>query len=94
MFSERAAPKVRLLEKAARAAVLVPHIPQEPARWVSLQGRAAIDAEAGQAAATRLAERSLRSPAVVAGAVDLFAQADFVRISLVPDRIRTYAEVY
>lgn len=93
MFSERKAPKIRLLAHDARASVLVTNIPPEPARWVSLEGRITIDDD-GQATGIRLAERYLQIPDAVAATAKLFRRAELVRLSLVPERIRTYAEIY
>lgn len=93
MFSERRVPKVRRLGVDSRASLLVTNIPPEPARWVSLEGRVAIDDD-GQGVGARLAERYLIDPRTVAATVKLFGRADLVRLSLVPERIRSYAEIF
>ena len=93
MFSERNVGKVRRLQKDPRASVLVTNIPPEPARWVSLEGRVVIGGD-GQEAAARLAPRYLVDPKIVAGTLKLFRHADLVRLSFVPDRIRSYAEIH
>jgi len=95
MFSERKAPKLARLVHDPRASVLVTNIPPEPARWVSLEGRVAVR-EGGYEAALRLLARYLPSLSATARARVLaqFEQADLVRLELVPDRIRTYAEIF
>ena len=92
MFAERQAPAVLRLEQDPRATVLVTHIPPEPARWVSLEGRVVIDPEFGQETAARLAERYLVDPESVAANLRRLQNADLVRLWFVPDRIRSYAE--
>ena len=93
MFSERNVGKVKRLQKDPRASVLVTNIPPEPARWVSLEGRVVISDD-GQEAAARLTPRYLVDPKIVAGTLKLFRHADLVRLSFVPDRIRSYAEIH
>jgi nitroimidazol reductase NimA-like FMN-containing flavoprotein (pyridoxamine 5'-phosphate oxidase superfamily) len=93
MFSERKAPKVGLLEKDPRVSLLVTNIPPEPARWVSLEGRVAID-DGGQEAGARLAARYLEDPTAIAGTIKMFRHVELVRLSIAPDRIRSYAEIY
>ena len=93
MFSERNVVKVKRLEKDPRASVLVTNIPPEPARWVSLEGRVLIS-DQGQEAAARLTERYLVDPKIVGATLKMFRHADLVRLSLVPERIHSYAEIY
>ena len=93
MFSERNVGKVKRLQKDPRASVLVTNIPPEPARWVSLEGRVVISDD-GQEAAARLTPRYLVDPKIVAVTLKMFRHADLVRLSFVPDRIRSYAEIH
>ena len=93
MVSERKVPKMRRLEKDPRASVLVTNIPPEPGSWVSLEGRVVVS-EGGQEAGERLIERYVVDPRMAAAFRKVFRKSDLVRLSLVPDRIRTYAEVY
>jgi PPOX class probable F420-dependent enzyme len=93
MFSERGARKVRRLQKDPRASVLVTNVPPEAPRWVSLEGRIAIDPLAGLEAAARLAERYLLEPRAIAAALKELRHSDLVRLCLVPERIRSHAEV-
>ena len=66
MFSEWSAAKLRQLERDPRVSLLVTNIPPEPARWVSLEGRVAVDPLGGQETAARLpASASLRTPSCV-----------------------------
>ena len=92
MISERDVGKMRRLEKDPRASVLVTNIPPEPGSWVSLEGRIVLS-EGGQEAGERLIDRYVLDPRQAAGFRKVFRKADLVRLSLVPDRIRTYAEV-
>jgi nitroimidazol reductase NimA-like FMN-containing flavoprotein (pyridoxamine 5'-phosphate oxidase superfamily) len=93
MVSERKVPKIRRLQKEPRASVLVTNIPPEPGSWVSLEGRIAIT-EGGQATGERLIARYVDDVRIAAATRKAFRAADLVRLSFVPDRIRTYAEIY
>ena len=93
MISERDVGKMRRLAKDPRASVLVTNIPPEPGSWVSLEGQVAIS-EGGQEAGARLIDRYVVDPQQAAWFRKAFRNSDLVRLSLVPDRIRTYAEVY
>ena len=93
MISERQVGKIRRLQKDARASVLVTNIPPEPGSWVSLDGRIVIS-EGGQEAGERLIARYVVDPRAAAAFRRVFRRADLVRLSMIPDRIRTYAEVY
>ena len=93
MISERQVGKIRRLEKDPRASVLVTNIPPEPGSWVSLEGRVVVS-EGGQEAGERLIERYVLDPRAAAAYRKVFRNADLVRLSMSPDRIRTYAEIY
>jgi nitroimidazol reductase NimA-like FMN-containing flavoprotein (pyridoxamine 5'-phosphate oxidase superfamily) len=93
MFSERRSRTVLRLGQDPRASLLVANIPPEPARWVSLAGRVVIDPGLGQEAAARLAARYLLDPRAVAAAIGRLRNGDLVRLSFVPERIRSYAEI-
>ena len=92
MISASRSPRVLRLAKDPRASVLVTNIPPEPACWVALEGRVKIDPASGQEAAARLARRYLIDAHVVAATLEVVRGADLVRLSMVPDRIRSFTE--
>lgn len=69
------------------------NIPPEPPRWVSLEGRIAIEPDRGQETAARLSERYLIDAVSVAASLKRLRNADLVRLCLVPDCVRSHAEI-
>jgi PPOX class probable F420-dependent enzyme len=95
IFSERERPTLRRLERDPRASLLVTNIPPEPARWVSLEGRAEIQSEGGQQTAERLTRRYLvyAPQSEKESYLRELRGLDLVRVVLEPEQIRSYAEL-
>ena len=97
MFSMGNAAKIARLRRDPRVNVLVGNVFGESVRWVALEGKVTIDEERGFRTAIALLARYVDDLGSPAGreARNLFqsAKPHLVELRLVPDRIRTYAEI-
>ena len=98
MFSMGTAGKIARLRRDPRATVLVSNVFGEPVRWVALEGRATIHEKSGLATAEDLLARYVDDLGSGSGreALEMFRAVGplLVEIRLVPDRLRTYAELH
>ena len=97
MFSMRDTAKVRRLRRDPRASVLISNVFGEPVRWVQLEGTVTIHDHSGLATAEHLLARYLGDLDSSSGraALKVFRTvgALLVELRLIPERIRTYAEI-
>jgi PPOX class probable F420-dependent enzyme len=92
LFTERDSLKVRRLERDPRASIVVAAPVGESERWVSVAGRATVEADGARDLATRLAARywDLEDRAR-AGALAAMLRVDLLRVVLHPETVRRYA---
>lgn len=91
-FTSPDSPKVRRLRADPRASIVVAAPVGERERWVSVAGRAAVEADGGHELCSRLAARywDLDDPARAADLAAMLAE-DQVRVVLQPDDVRRTA---
>ena len=98
MFSMGSAAKIDRLRKDPRASVLVSNVFGEAVRWVALEGKVTIHEDRGLATAEDLLARYVDDLASPLGreALKLFRAVGplLVELRLIPERIRTYAEIH
>lgn len=97
MFSMGGAAKIARLRRDPRVSVLVSNVFGDSVRWVAFEGKVTIDEEHGFRTAIALLARYVDDLGSPAGreARNLFQSVgpQLVELRLVPDRIRTYAEI-
>ena len=98
MFSMGTADKIARLRRDPRASVLVANTFGEPVRWVAFDGRVTIEESTGLEAAEHLLTRYVTDVDSGFGrdAMALFRSVAplLVELRLVPESVRTYAEVH
>ena len=91
LFTERDSLKVRRLERDSRASLVVAAPVGEDERWVSVAGRATVEADGARDLASRLAARywDLRDQAR-ADALAAMLRVDLLRVVIRPEAVRRY----
>lgn len=92
LFTERDSLKVRRLERDPRASIVVAAPVGEGERWVSVAGRATVEADGARDLASRLAARywDLEDQAR-ADALAAMLRVDLLRVVIHPETVRRYA---
>ncbi|MGH7787833.1 MAG: pyridoxamine 5'-phosphate oxidase family protein [Candidatus Binatia bacterium] len=98
IFSMGSAAKIERLQRDPRVSVLVSNVFGEPARWVALEGRVTINAAGGLPTAEDLLARYVDDLGSGIGreTLEVFRSVGplLVELRLVPERIRTYGEIF